>query len=163
MIPKNATITVDHSALNRCARRAHVAAHNAREVQFQALELLPTSTPEEVVQIKEEILAAAREADSAAQDAYLGLLALGAEVPVGAPKPQPIPLEKLDTPDSRELLDLLRRAQEVAERVDASRGRSLPDSFSLQPGESRGTDLAEKLSQIVLRVRLEVEGPQGRD
>jgi hypothetical protein len=75
----------------------------------------------------------------------------------------PISLEMLDTPDTRELLILLSRAQEVAERVDAARGRSLGANIRLVPGESRGTDLAESISEIALRVRTEVHGPKGRE
>ena len=73
-----------------------------------------------------------------------------------------IPLELLSTPDTRELLRLLEAAQEVAERVDKSRGCALPDVIPLQLGESRGTDLAEIISEIALRVRIEVRGPNGR-
>jgi hypothetical protein len=69
-----------------------------------------------------------------------------------------IPLLQLDTPKTRELLDLLERAQAVAEEVDADRGRALPLGIELQPGESRGTDLAENISYLALRVRTEVHG-----
>jgi hypothetical protein len=75
----------------------------------------------------------------------------------------PIPLETLDTPDTRALLDLLEKAQAVAERIDASRGRCLSPDIPLLPGESRGTDLAETISEIALRVRIEVQGPKGRE
>jgi hypothetical protein len=72
-------------------------------------------------------------------------------------------LALLDTPDARELLALLEKAQEVAERVDASRGRALPETIPLLPGESRGTDLAESISELALRVRTEVHGAKGRE
>jgi hypothetical protein len=74
-----------------------------------------------------------------------------------------IPLEQLDTPDTRHLLSLLEKAQEVAERIDAARGRSLGENIELLPGESKGTDLAEAISEIALRVRTEVHGPAGHD
>jgi hypothetical protein len=80
-----------------------------------------------------------------------------------APTRDAIPLALLDTPDTRELLSLLTRAQAVAERVDAARGRCLPESVPLAPGESRGTDLAEAVSLIALRVAVEVHGPPGRE
>ena len=76
---------------------------------------------------------------------------------------EPIPLHLLDTPDTRRLLELLTEAQEVAERVDAARGRSLPEDTPLLPGESRGIDLAETISEIALRVRIEVQGLKGRE
>jgi hypothetical protein len=74
-----------------------------------------------------------------------------------------VPLDQLDTPDTRELLTLLERAQAVAERVDAARGRVVPADLPLLPGEARGTDLAERISEIALRVRTEIHGPAGRE
>lgn len=72
-----------------------------------------------------------------------------------------IDLFQLDTPETRELLSLLERAQAVAERVDGARGRSLDASIPLAPGESRGCDLAEQVSYIAMRVRGEVHGAKG--
>ena len=60
--------------------------------------------------------------------------------------------------DLRELLGLLEAAQSVAERIDAARGFTVGDSIPLQPGESRGTDLAESVSLLALRVRQEARG-----
>ncbi len=76
------------------------------------------------------------------------------------PAAAPIPLSQLDTSDTRRLLALLQEAQEVAERVDTARGRALPAFVPLGPGESAGTDLAESISELALRLRIEVEGPQ---
>lgn len=75
------------------------------------------------------------------------------------PATEEIPIYLLNTADTRELLDLLIRAQEVAERLDSSRGRSLPECVPLGPGESRGTDIAESISYLRLRVQIEVHGP----
>jgi hypothetical protein len=75
----------------------------------------------------------------------------------------PIPLDLLASPAARRLLALLEEAQEAAEQVDFERGRSLPEDIPLQPGESRGTDLAEIISEIALQVRTEVQGPKGRE
>lgn len=75
----------------------------------------------------------------------------------------PIGFDTLDTPDTRHLLALLEEAKAVAERIDLARGRALPGDMPLQPGESRGTDLAESVSYLALRVRGEVCGPAGRD
>jgi hypothetical protein len=72
-------------------------------------------------------------------------------------------LVALDTPASRRLLALLMETLEAAEQVDWERGRALDESVPLLPGESRGTDLAESISEIALRVRTEVHGPQGRE
>lgn len=72
-----------------------------------------------------------------------------------------IDLMQFDTPDTRELLALLERAQAVAERIDAARGRAVDASVPLGPGESRGTDLAETISMVALRVRGEVHGASG--
>jgi hypothetical protein len=70
-------------------------------------------------------------------------------------------LAVLDTADSRELLDLVTRAVAVAERVDAQRGNVVAGDVPLQPGESRGTDFAEALSVLRLRLATEVHGPPG--
>jgi hypothetical protein len=75
--------------------------------------------------------------------------------------PSPIPLDKLDTPYTRHLLAQLEAAQDTAELLDASRGRALPPDTPLGPGESRGTDLAEAISVLCLRLRTEVYGPSG--
>jgi hypothetical protein len=83
--------------------------------------------------------------------------------PDALPDPEPLSIDQLDTSDTRLLLRLLEQAQEVAERVDASRGRVLPPYVPLQPGESQGTDLAEAISYLRLRVSLEVHGPAGRE
>jgi len=69
----------------------------------------------------------------------------------------------LDTPNARALLEALERAQELAELVDAERGHSLPEHIPLQPGESRGCDIAEELSYINLRLRSEIHPRRGRD
>lgn len=89
----------------------------------------------------------------------------------GLPSPSSLPLKSPGTgsldlsalstfgsDDSRELLALLDRAQEVAERIDAARGYTVGDSIPLHPGESQGTDLAESVSLLALRVRREAEG-----
>jgi hypothetical protein len=102
-------------------------------------------------------------ANNAIQRAHRFLLASGARDPDLPTTAAPVPLHLLDTPDSRRLLALLEEAQAAAERVDAERGRALPADTPLLPGESRGTDLAETISEIALRVRVEVQGPKGRE
>jgi hypothetical protein len=88
-------------------------------------------------------------------------------------------LHLLDTPDARELLDLLIRVQQVAERIDASRGRTMGEDYQPLPGqpqrscaakaglagqgESRGVDLAESVSVLWQRVQTEIHGPSGRE
>jgi hypothetical protein len=70
-------------------------------------------------------------------------------------------LDMLDTPDARILLRILELAQRCAEHVDGQRGRCLSEDIPLLPGEPRGTDLAETISEIRQRVRMEVYGPIG--
>lgn len=71
-------------------------------------------------------------------------------------------LATLNTPAARELLQALEMALAVAERVDAERGRALPPHIPLTQYESRGTDLAEALSNLCMRLRWEVSPPTGR-
>lgn len=116
-------------------------------------------------------VAAARErlssVDQAVQEALRLLLQAGASRPasVPAPKSDADPLRALaqaDTPATRELLHRLRQSLQVAELVDAERGNVLPAHLPLQPGESRGTGWAETLSELALRLKIEVEGPADR-
>ena len=72
-------------------------------------------------------------------------------------------LDMLNTPDARALLHTLEIAQRHAEHVDRQRGRCLSDDIPLLFGEPRGTDLAETISEIRQRVRMEVYGPGGDD
>jgi hypothetical protein len=107
----------------------------------------------------------ARDAAQSAGHALARLGALGARpahVPSREPFP-PFPSYLLDTMASRRLLALLEEAQVIAERVDGARGRTISEDIPLQPGESRGTDLAESISELALRVRTEVHGPVGRE
>jgi hypothetical protein len=71
-------------------------------------------------------------------------------------------LATLNTSTARELLDALENAVAIAERVDAERGRALPPHVPLGPNESRGTDLAEAISNLCMRLRWEVSPPTGR-
>lgn len=72
-------------------------------------------------------------------------------------------LALLSDPAAPQLLALLEQAQAVAEGIDARRGRAVPVSVPLGPGEARGTDLAETISEIALRLRVDIHGPAGRD
>lgn len=100
------------------------------------------------------------DANTAAQDAILTLRDNGVE-DVYTYATRDVPLLELDTPDTRRLLALLAEAQEVAERVDGARGRALPSSAPLLPGEGRGVDLAESIGYLKQRLALEVHGPVG--
>jgi hypothetical protein len=42
-------------------------------------------------------------------------------------------------------------------------GRTVGEDVTLPLRQSRGTDLAESISEIALRVRVEVNGPRGRE
>lgn len=89
-----------------------------------------------------------------------GRLSCGASGPLSALAA----LAALDTADSRELLDLVTRALSAAERVDAQRGNVVGADVPLSQGESRGTDYAEVLSVLRLRLSTEIHGPQiGRE
>jgi hypothetical protein len=104
----------------------------------------------------------ADEANDRAQGIRRALVRAGVSVP-DLPPPSPVPLHLLSTPAGRRLLEALRAAVEAAEAVDAERGNVLPADFPLQEGETRGTGYAESLSEILLRLRVEVEGPKGRE
>jgi hypothetical protein len=75
----------------------------------------------------------------------------------------PATLAHLDTQESRRLLALLTEAQAVAELVDAQRGNVLSESIPTGAMESRGTDYAESISNLAIRLHMEVVPPQGRD
>jgi len=146
----------DQSALDRAARLCHTA---GREAQFADQQLHYGNVP------------AARErlttAVAASQQGLRMLLEAGAARPatVPAPKSDADPLRALaqaDTPATRRLLAAVRAAVAAAEEVDAERGNVLPSHLPLQPGESRGTGWAETLSELALRLKIEVEGPTDR-
>jgi len=103
-----------------------------------------------------DAVSALREAQSGITRMSEMLVLLSGSLP--APYTPAIPLDQFDTPDTRELLALLEQAQVVAERVDRARGHSVREDIPLSPGESAGTDLAENISRIALRVRQEVRG-----
>jgi hypothetical protein len=71
-------------------------------------------------------------------------------------------LASMDTQDARKLLAVLETAQEIAERVDAQRGHTIGDDIPLMPGESRGTDLADAISMLCYRLRIETDPPKGK-
>lgn len=102
------------------------------------------------------------EAQELAQRLQLETRAAGIHAPTLDHGFEPLDLFALDTPDTRALLALLEQAQAVAERLDAARGRAVSDGMPLAPGESRGTDLAESVSVLALRVRGEVYGAMSR-
>ncbi len=113
-------------------------------------------------------VADARERMNASADAtwetMQRLLEAGAARPVTVPAPaadaDPLrALAQADTPATRRLLAAVRAAVAAAEEVDAERGNVLPAHLPLQPGESRGTGWAETLSELALRLKIEVEGP----
>lgn len=107
---------------------------------------------------------AKKEADRAKESAgnALGMLQREGARPAALPAPKDIPLELLDTPENRELLAALDAVVALAEKVDAQRGRSLPEAARLHPDDTRGIDLAEDLNQIRARVYMEVHGATGK-
>ena len=141
-------LCTDQSAVDKAGR----AANRTVEAVLDTVEML----------LRDDVPAAktaALVANEAAQNAFLLLVAAGANVPA-APAAREVPLHLLDTPETRRLLDLLRQAQAAAEAVDAQRGNVLSDDIPLGAGESRGTGWAEEVSFLVERLRIEVEGPR---
>lgn len=68
----------------------------------------------------------------------------------------------LDTPEARRLLAALALVQELAEVVDAQRGHVLPERIPTGSMESRGTDIADSISHIRIRLSMELNPPKGR-
>jgi hypothetical protein len=143
----------DQAALNQAARLCDRAHKDALRAGFA---------------LHRGNVAAARERITASADAtwetLQRLIEAGAARPANVPAPaaDADPLHALalaDTPATRRLLAAVRAAVTVAEEVDAERGNVLPAHLPLQPGESRGTGWAETLSELALRLRIEVEGP----
>ncbi len=89
------------------------------------------------------------------QQVYRALVDAGAAPVAGAGVGKPVPLHLLDTPATRRLLDLLQSATDAAAAVDRERGWTLKDGTPFGYASSIGAD-AERL-------RLEVEGPKGRE
>ena len=101
-----------------------------------------------------EAKVAKQEADAARE----ALESLGGAPPPPLDLEVAIPLDQLDTPDTRALLIGLGALLPIAERIDAARGRSLPEPV----GGSAGIDLAEDLAQLIARLELEIYGPSER-
>lgn len=137
------------------AQRVTRATATARDAVLTAL--IEVQSAEASVDPK-TLLPSLLAANDAAQAAVQVLHHAGHTAPDSFPVPR-IPPHLCDTPDTRELLALLEKAQAVAERIDAARGRALSPDIPLLPGESHGRDLAETISTIAVRVRGEVKGP----
>lgn len=119
----------------------------------------------EVIDIAGE--AGVTEAKDKAADALRLMLRAGAPSPFKtrptAPEADLAQLAALDSPEARALFLALSHVQDLAEAVDAQRGRTLPEEVPLQPGESRGTDYAETISNLAQRLKVEIFGPAGKD
>lgn len=116
----------------------------------------------DTLEARQKISEAARES----RKAYEALNQLGVRLGEPHEKPERNPLEELQSlssPSRQALLEGLRQLLPLAEVVDAEDGNVLPDHLPLQPGETRGTNWAESLSNIAELLRQQVEGPRGRD
>jgi hypothetical protein len=138
--------------IDRWAMHCEMAADSAAE----AAALLHMGRADEAAPLVGQARDAARELLQCLSDA-------GARSPQAHPAGTPLPLDKLSTANTRRLLATLRAAVAEAEAVDAERGNVLPGHIPLQPGESRGTGWAESISNLTERLRIEVEGPRGRE
>jgi len=150
----------DPATLHACTRSASRAVDSVLAVLTLLLEAQAGGEPANA----DTLLVAANEVNDRAQATYQLLHAAGGRAPeYDFPRPSDAdPLRALaqaDTPATRRLLELLREATAAAEEVDAERGDVLPPEFPLQPGESRGTGWAETLSELALRLKIQVEGP----
>lgn len=130
------------------ASRLHRAMRAARLAQLYGSQGNATGAEQE-----------ARKAGDETQAALKTVLDRGGKVDT-LPEPQDdlSVLFVLDSPNSRTLLDGLKSLLPIAERVDAERGRSLPEVV----GGSAGVDLAEDLAQLIARLELELYGPSDR-
>jgi hypothetical protein len=104
---------------------------------------------------------------TATNDTYNALIDAGATPPGGRTKDRAFGLDSLatlDSPEARGLLAGLSALLPLAEAVDARRGYTVAEGTPLLPGESHGTDLAEEISTLTLRLSTEIHGPQtGRE
>lgn len=127
---------------------AAVAALRAEELAA-SLEALGRNTQDG------EVIEVASQCREAAHDAVFLMVRAGAECPHPMPT---VPDERLDlaelaalvaldTPEARSLLGALEELLPLAEAADAS----------------RGTDVADALQYLVLRLRDETSGPSGRE
>lgn len=169
---------LDAQDLNRIAR---LADHSVMAALLVIGELQDAES-EGVAPNPEVLRALADAANERAQTVFKALMAVGAVLPEWE-KPKPpgtittttavapdgttitrveISMPYQQTAATRRLQDALAFAVTCAEEVDAERGNVMPDDFPLQPGESRGTGWAETLSEVALRLKIEVEGPRDR-
>ena len=93
-------------------------------------------------------------ANEQAQRALRLLIHHGARVE-GLPTAAPVPLELLDTPNTRRLCDGLKYAYDAAQAVDRERGHVLPSGD--------GCGWTDAVGDVYERLRQEVEGPKGRE
>jgi hypothetical protein len=158
--PSAGDALVDTATLNAFTRAANRAVGSVLTVLALLLEAQAAGEPPNA----DALLQAAYEANEHTQATHQLLYAAGGRAPeYDFPRPSDADplcaLSQADTLDTRELLRLVREAVAVAERVDAARGHVVPADTPLLPGESRGTGWAETLSELALRLRIEVEGP----
>jgi hypothetical protein len=134
---------MDQDTLNRAGRAADRAVRAILDTQGALLEGDPHTAR-----------LCVDDANEAAQSLFLLLVGAGA-VADGAPTPEPVPLELLDTPRTRKLLDALQYAVTCAQEVDEERGWVLADGS--------GCGLTDTVGDVYERLRQQVEGPRGKE
>ena len=103
-----------------------------------------------------QLTAANRSARDAVQRAIQFLVLGGARASDRIPLP---PRRELaSTPATANLLIALNEAVCAAEMVDAERGQTIPEDYTLKSGETRGTGWAETINELALRLKSEVNG-----
>lgn len=137
-------VSIDQVQLDRTTRTADLAVRSV----LDAGERLAAG---DLVSAAQHI----RDADTASQSVYLALVRAGGDAGPGSVAPQTVPIELLDTPATRRLLDALQFAVSCAQEVDTERG------WTLASGE--GCGMVDTIGDIAEALRQQVEGPKGRD
>src|SRR5579872_6041822 len=120
------------------------------EIRFKALDIRSDVACGHREKAREELIGL--HLDAAA--ALSSMREAGANLPDYLPRPDPVPLDLLDTSANRRLARALREAYEAAQEVDKERGTYDPD-------EPEDGPTALPIVELLARVEEEVFGPSG--